>query len=110
MYKKGDILFGQIKKIADTGLSVKIGHNVTFFIPLANISDSKKIHVLSDFKLNEKINFVAQAFYPEKNFGLGNFKLNHPRYCNSPFTDRLNHTKHGFETLFNSIEKDLKSE
>ncbi|KKB26847.1 hypothetical protein MM26B8_00250 [Mycoplasmopsis meleagridis] len=108
MQKKGDICYGKIVSISKKNLVVKSTRGRLFSIPFSKVTDWKKKDLTKEFIVGEKINFVIEEFNKEN--AIGNFKLLHPLFSRSPFTAKIIETKHGFETLKNSIEIDNQND
>ncbi|WP_027334824.1 S1 RNA-binding domain-containing protein [Mycoplasmopsis felifaucium] len=109
MIKKGDILNGLVKEINEHGIVVKTFNNIRFFIPYSLVSDFKKFRNESYFEINQKINFVVESYEFEKFSGIGNFKINHPVFCRSPFKNSIKETKGGFYNLKIKLDETIES-
>ncbi|WP_029608899.1 hypothetical protein [Mycoplasma simbae] len=108
MNKKGDILFGKIIHICNDGLTVITNKKYIFDIPKKLVTDWAWKNLYAEFKLKDKINFYVEEIDHNNKTGVGNFKVNHSYYARSPFSEELKETKHGFKTLFKSVQNEIE--
>lgn len=104
MYKQGTVLIGKVKSISDYGVTVKVNHSTTFFIPISLISDFKRDTPKDVFRIGERINFIVETD-DSKNNRIGNFKINHSAFLKGPFVNEINETEKGFTTLRKRSDK-----